>query len=175
MENQANSKGIILNNGLYYGLILVLISLITYALGIHLDPTAGYVSLGVLAILLIVFPIIGMSKFKKDNGGFMTWGQGVKIGVGIVLIGTLISIIYNQIFSNFIEPDFYAQVEEITRKGLEDAGRTEEQIDAQIAMTSKFQGTLIGDAMGLLFFAFIGFVISAIVSAIKKHTEEDNY
>ena len=175
MENQANSKSIILNYGLYYGLILVITSLVIYALGMHLDPTAGYVSLSVLAVILIAFPIIGMSKIKKDNGGFMSWGQGVKIGVGIVLIGTLISIIYNQIFSNFIEPDFYAQVEEITRTGLQDAGRTEEQIDAQIAMTSKFQGTIIGDAMGLLFFAFLGFVVSAIVSAVKKHTEEENY
>ena len=73
MENQANSKSIILNNGLYYGLILILASLITYALGMHLDPTAGYINLGVLAFVLIGFPIIGMSKFKKDNNDFMSW------------------------------------------------------------------------------------------------------
>jgi tetrahydromethanopterin S-methyltransferase subunit G len=175
MEDQASSKSIILNNGLYYGLILVITSLIIYALGMHLDTTAGYVSLSVLVIVLIAFPIIGMSKFKKDNNGFMSWGQGVKIGVGIVLIGTLISILYNQIFSTFIEPDFYAQVEEVTRTALEEAGRTEEQIEAQISMSSKFQGTMVGDALGLLFFAFIGFIVSAIVAAVKKHSEEDAY
>tara|TARA_B100000795_G_C22699270_1_gene398952 strand:- start:353 stop:880 length:528 start_codon:yes stop_codon:yes gene_type:complete len=175
MENQANSKSIILNNGLYYGLILILASLITYALGMHLDPTAGYINLGVLAFVLIGFPIIGMSKFKKDNNDFMSWGQGVKIGIGTVLIGTIISLLYQHVFTTFIEPEFYSQVELVTRNGLLDAGLTEDQIDAQIEMQSKFQGTIIGDALGILFMTFIGFIISAITAAIIKKTEEENY
>ncbi len=175
MENQATSKGIILNNGLYYGLVLIITSLILYALGMHLDPTGGYINLGILAISLIAFPIIGMSAFKKSNNGFMSWGEGVKIGVGIVIIGSLISILYQYAFTTFIEPDFFAQVEEVTRKGLVDAGLTEEQIDTQIEMSSKFQGTLIGNALGLLFMAFLGFVISAIASAVKKESEEETY
>lgn len=175
MENQANSKGIILNNGLYYGLVLIFSSLTIYALGMHLDPTGGYINFAIMGIAIIAFPIIGMSAFKKINNGYMTWGQGVKIGVGIVLIGSLIAVVYQHLFTGFIEPDFYSQVEEVTRTALIDAGQTEEQIDAQIAMQSKFQGTIIGDAIGLLFMAFVGFVISAIVAAVKKHTEEDSY
>jgi len=42
-------------------------------------------------------------------------------------------------------------------------------------MQSKFQGTIIGDSLGLLLFAFLGFVSSAIAGAIMKRTEEDNY
>jgi|TARA_R110001606_G_C14979136_1_gene604163 hypothetical protein len=175
MENQANSKSIILNNGLYYGLLLVLTSLIIYALGKHLDTTAGFITLGVTAIGLIGFSVFGMSTFKKNNGGFMSWGQGLKIGIGIIILGSLISIIYQYVFSTFIEPDFYMQVEEVTRNGLVDAGLTEEQIDAQIEMQSKFQGTLIGNALGLLFMAFIGFVVSAIAAAVMKKSEEETY
>ena len=175
MENQASSKSIILNNGLYYGIVTILASLVIYALGMHLEPTGGYINFAVIAIALIAFPIMGMSTFKKNNGGFMTWGQGVKIGVGIVIIGSLIGVLYQHIFTGFIEPEFYAQVEEMTRQGLFDAGMTEEQINAQIEMQSKFQGTIIGDAIGLLFMAFVGFVVSAIVAAVKKQTEEETY
>jgi len=175
MENQANSKSIILNNGLYYGLLLVLTSLIVYALGKHLDPTAGYISLGITAIALIGFPIFGMSTFKKNNGGFMSWGQGLKIGIGIVILGSLISIIYQYIFATVIEPEFYAQVEEVTRKGLLEAGFTEEQVETQVEMQSKFQGTLIGNALSLLFMAFVGFVVSAIAAAVMKKSEEETY
>jgi hypothetical protein len=148
---------------------------VTYAMGMHLDTVGGYINFAILAIVIIAFPILGMSSYKNINGGFMSWGQGVKIGVGIVIIGTLISIIYQYVFSTFIEPEFYAQVEEVTRTGLFDAGMTEEQIEMQIEMQSKFQGTLVGGAVGLLFFAFIGFVVSAITAAVKKHTEEDSY
>ena len=79
MENQTSSKSIILNNGLYYGIVTILASLIVYALGMHLDPTGGYINFAVIAITLIAFPIIGMSTFKTNNGGFMTGGQGVKL------------------------------------------------------------------------------------------------
>ena len=175
MENQASSKGIILNNGVYYGIILILSSLIIFALNMHFDPKGGYFNFAVLAITTILFPVLGMSAFKKNNNGFMTWGQGVKIGIGIVLVGSVIGVLYQHIFTGFIEPEFYTQLEEVTRIGLEDAGLTEEQIDSQIAMQAKFQGTAIGDAVGLLFMAFVGFVVSAIVAAIKKHSEEDKY
>tara|TARA_B110001469_G_C9518464_1_gene258119 strand:- start:120 stop:647 length:528 start_codon:yes stop_codon:yes gene_type:complete len=175
MENQASSKGIILNNGLYYGIVLVLSSLTIFALGMHFDPKGGYINFAILALATILFPILGMSAFKKNNSGLMTWGQGVKIGIGIVLVGSLIGLVYQHLFTGFIEPEFYTQLEEITRTGLVDAGLTEEQIDSQIAMQAKFQGTVIGDAIGLLFMAFVGFVISAIAAAVKKHSEEDNY
>ena len=175
MENQVSSKSIILNNGLYYGIVLILASLVVYALGMHLDPTGGYINFAIIAVSIIAFPIMGMSTFKKNNNGFMTWGQGVKIGVGIVIIGTLLTVLYQHIFTAFIEPEFYTQVEEVTRQGLFDAGFTQDQIDTQIEMQSKFQGTIIGDALGLLFMAFVGFVVSAIVAAVKKKTEEETY
>lgn len=175
MENQADSKNIILNYGLIFGTLLVISSLVVYALGIHMSETGGYINFAILAIALIVFPLLSISVFKKENNGFLKWSQGLKVGIGVVIIGVLISIIYQHIFTAFIEPDFYIQLEEIQRQGFMESGMTSEQIDNQIAMTSKFQGTLIGDALGLLFFIFIGFIISAIISAIKKHSEEDDY
>lgn len=175
MENQANSKGIILNNGFYFGLTLVIASLIVYALGMHLEPTGGYINFAIMAIAFIAFPIIGMSAFRKTNRGFMSWGQGVKIGVGIVVLGSIIATLYQLAFTTFIEPEFYAQVEEVTRKTLVDSGLTEEQIDMQLEMQGKFQGTAIGYGIGILFMAFVGFVISAIVAAIMKKSEEEAY
>ena len=52
---------------------------------------------------------------------------------------------------------------------------TPEQIDQQIEISSMFQGTVLGASVGILFFAFIGFVISAIAGAIMKRTEEEGY
>jgi len=175
MENQTSSTSIILNNGLYFGLLLTFVSIIFYALGMHLNPTSGYINFAAIALAIILFPILGMNKFKNSNNGFMSWGQGVKIGVGIVLVGTIISTLYQVVFTTFIEPDFYTQVEEVTRNALVDAGLTEEQIEMQIEMQGKFQGTAIGYGVGILFMAFIGFVSSAIIAAVKKKSEEDNY
>lgn len=173
MENQANSKSIILNFGLYYGIGLVLLSVIMYAMGMHLE--GGAISPIVMGLVIIATIVLGIKKFKLNNNGFLSFGQAIKIGVGIAVVGTLLSIVYQQIFINFIEPDFMEQVSLKLQQTWVDAGLSEEQIEAQLEMQKKMSGPVISSALGLLFYAFIGFVISAIAGAIMKKTEENEY
>lgn len=173
MENQASSTKTILNYGLYYGIASILLSVIFYAMEMHLNP--GMLGIVAAIVLILTFPILAINNFKKANMNILSWGQAVKIGMGVVVLGVLIAIIYNHVFTGFIEPDFYAQQAEITREALIDAGLTDEQITQQMEMSANFQGTILGDAVGLLFFAFVGFVIAAIAGAIMKRTEEDGY
>ncbi|TDQ25510.1 DUF4199 domain-containing protein [Tenacibaculum caenipelagi] len=175
MENQVNSKNIILNYGLIYGGAIVLTNLIIYALGMTFDTVGGIINMVVLAVCIIAFPILAIKKFKKNNNSFLTWGEALKIGIGVITVGALISIVYSHIFTGLIEPDFYNQLNELQTQKLLDAGLTDEQTDNQLAMQSKFQGTLIGDALGFLFYIFLGFVVSAITGAIMKKTEENQY
>ena len=172
MENQASSKSIILNNGLYYGVVSVILSLIMYATGNHLEQNIISTILGF--VIMIAFIVFASKQFKSNNNGFMSWGQGVKIGVGVVLIGVVISAIYTYIFANFIEPEFKNQIIEQSIVKWEEAGMSSDQIEMSTKMTedyfylSLYGGMLIG---GL----FLGFIFSAITSAIMKKTEEDNY
>ncbi|MEE9408532.1 MAG: DUF4199 domain-containing protein [Polaribacter sp.] len=173
MENQANSKGFIVNNGVILGVASILLSLVMYATGSHLDP--HWSSSVVSAALFIGIIILGTKKFKEANGGFMSWGQGVKIGVGIAVLAGLIVVIYNYIFMNFIEPDFMSQVMEIQNQKFLDQGMTEEQIDAANEMGKSFQSPGVMAAMGIIGYAIGGFIVAAITSAIMKKTEEENY
>lgn len=173
MENQVSSKSIILNNGLYLGIISVFISLIVYATGNHLQPHWAVGVTGV--ILMIVFIIMGMNKFKSNNGGFMSWGQAVKIGVGLTVVSTVIAIIYNLIFMNFIEPEYMSQVAAIQEQAWVDGGMSSEEVDAAKGMMEKFQGPVISSAFGLVMAAFISFIISAIAGAIMKQSAEEQY
>jgi len=173
MENQASSKSIILNQGLYLGIISVLLSLVVYATGNHLQPHWSVSLIGVA--LMIAFIIMGMKKFKADNGGFMSWGQAVKIGVGLTVVSTVIVIAYNLIFMNFIEPEFMSQVGALQEQTWVDQGMSSEEIDAAKSMMEKFQGPVISSAFGLLMAAFISFIISAIAGAVMKQNAEEQY
>ncbi|QOD61742.1 DUF4199 domain-containing protein [Polaribacter haliotis] len=172
MENQASSKSIILNYGLYYGIVAVVFSLIMYALGQHLEQNLATSLIGF--VIMIAFIVLATKKFKFENGGFMSWGQGVKIGMGVVLIGVIISAIYTYLFTTFIEPDFKNQIIEKSMVQWQDAGMSSDQIDISKKMTedyfyvSLFGGMVIG---GLV----LGFIFSAITSAIMKHSEEETY
>ena len=173
MENQANSKSIILNYGLILGVLSIILNMIIYAMDKSFNPGWVFGSIGFL--LPIVLIILGIKKFKSDNNGFMSWGQAVKTGVGIMLISTLIAVLYQQIFENFIEPDFALQKIEHVKQQYLDAGMDEDQVESSIEMAKKFQGPVISSAFALIGFAIYGFIISAIAGAIMKKTEENDY
>lgn len=173
MENQANSKSFIINNGVILGVLGVLISVLNYALGTHLDPHwSSSLGSGIFFIGLIV---LGINQFKKANGGFLSWGQGVKIGVGVAIVAALISVIYNYIFISFIEPDFMNQIMEVQNQKFLDQGMSQEQIEAANAMTEKFKSPLITAAFGIIGSAIGGFIVAAIAAAIMKKSEEETY
>lgn len=173
MENQANSKSFIVNNGIILGLASIILSLIMFATGNHLDPhwSTSIVS----AALFIGVIIFGTKKFKEANNGFMSWGQGVKVGVGIAVLAGLIVVVYNYIFMNFIDPDFMNQMMEIQNQKYLEQGLTEEQIEAANKMSESFSSPTIMAAMGIIGYAIGGFIVSAITAAIMKKTEEETY
>ena len=173
MENQASSKNIILNYGVYLGIASVLINLVNYAVGDYLKP---HWSISILSgILMIAIIVMAFKKFKEMNGGFMSWGQSVKIGVGLTVISAVIGILYQQLFQNFIEPEYMQQMMVVQEQAWVDAGMTSEGIDSAKEMMQKFQGPLISSAIGLVVAAFIGFVVSAITGAIMKKSAEEQY
>lgn len=173
MENQANSKGIILNYGLYLGLAGVFIHLIFYATGNLIS--LGWVSGIIGFIAMIALIILGIKKFKADNGGFLTFGQALKVGVGIAVVSAVISTIYTLIFTNVIDPTIQDQALALQKQAWIDAGLNDDQIEASEAMAQKMQSPMITVPLAIVVSAFFGFIISAIGGAIMKKTEENDY
>ncbi|MCL7754325.1 DUF4199 domain-containing protein [Polaribacter sp. Z022] len=173
MENQASSKSIILNYGLYLGVISTIIHLVLFASGSLIELQWVQSLGGFIAMTALI--ILGIKKYKEGNGGFISWGQGVKIGMGITMISAIIAIVYTLIFMNFIDPTFQQQAMEVQQQAWLDAGMSEEQIEGATEMAAKFQSPGILSAMILAMSAFLGFVISAIVAAIMKKSEEEQY
>ena len=54
-------------------------------------------------------------------------------------------------------------------------GLTSDQIESAKEMTEKFQSPAIISGIILIVAAFIGFVVSAIIAAIMKKSEEETY
>ncbi|AUC84876.1 DUF4199 domain-containing protein [Polaribacter sp. ALD11] len=173
MENQVNSKGFIVNNGVILGVASVIFALVLYATGNHLKPhwSASVIN----AIIFIGTIIYGIKQYKAANNGFLSWGQGVKVGVGVAIVGGLILVIYNYLFTNFIEPDFMQQMMDIQNQAFLDQGMSEEQVEAANQMGKAFQGPFLLAALGIISYAIGGFVVAAIAAAIMKKSEEETY
>jgi hypothetical protein len=173
MENPANSKSLIINYGIYLGISGIIVSLVKYATGSLY--TQEFYS-GVIGLLLIVaFIVLGIKKYKADNSGFISFGQAVKIGIGVAMISALISAIYFYLLTTVIEPNFAVNTIEAQKVMFADTfGMTEGQIEEATKNSAEnFNLSLFGGIF--IMNLFLGGVISLIAGAIMKKSEEESY
>ena len=171
METQKTSaKKFIINYGVLLGILSVLLGAIIYITNNHADPHWIFSVLGFL--ILIVAIVMAIKAFKKANGGYLTLGQALKVGIGTALIGGLIGVIWTLLLTNVLEPDYMQQVMEVQKEKMLDQGLSEEQIEASAEMMEKFSNPLISVAFSLIGNLFLGFVISLIGGLIMQKKQD---
>lgn len=174
MENpKVSPKQTILNYGLVLGLLAILIPIVQYALGYAYERhwAITVLSLGLMTALIV----LGIKKYKEINGGFLSFVQGLKVGVGIAMISALVSIVYGLIFTNFIEPEFMNNILSLTEQGLRDnPNMTDEAIEQTLKITKLFMSPALSTGIQLIVAAFLGFIISLIAS-LAMQTKEQPY
>lgn len=176
MENQKSTpKQVMLNYGLMLGVISVILSVGIYAMGKIYDQ--GWEIMLISFIIMAVITFMGLKKFKEGNSNLLSLGQALKIGLGIALVGAIISVAYNQIFINFIEPDFMENMLKVGEQKMleQNPNMTDEQLEMAKGMQEKMSSPLMGAAMGIIGSLFFGFIISLIEGLILKRSEEADY
>jgi len=168
-EKKSSSK-ISLHYGIILGIISVLISVVVYALGMQYDQDWKMGSIGIIAMIALIF--LGIKKFKEFNDGYLTLGQALKTGIGIALIGGIISVIYTYVFMTIIEPDFMANTMVKAQEQMmeQNPNLTDEQVEQATAMMSKFSSPAITSAFALMGSLFFGFIIALVSGLIQKNT-----
>lgn len=172
MTSKEISKSIILKYGFLLGIISIAMSVVLYAQNKHLEQNQ---TVGIISILFILIAIIlGIKTFAQNNS--LSFGEGLKIGIGIAVVGSIMITGYNYIFTTYIEPDFIRQLGEVQRKAMEASSElTTEQIDARIEKLQEGANSFITPAIGIVFTAFVGFVFSAITTVIFVKIKESKH
>ena len=176
MDTQkASVKKIALNYGLLLGLASIALSVVFYVMNVHLERPWWTSVIGILVMTVII--VYGLKAFKKDNEGFLSLGDAIKVGLAISVIAGIISAIYNYVFMTYIEPDLVTQMLEMTREQMieQNPNMTEEQLEMGLSMTEKFMSPGIMAAFSIIFTLFLGFIISLISGLIMKQNRPENY
>lgn len=167
-QNQTISKFSV-NPGLILGGVMILISVITYILGI--DPVenswASWIPYPFMAFAFYYF-----QKEYRDNhnGGFLSMGEAVKLGVTIAVIAGVLAAIYSVIFVLYIEPDFVDKMllkveEQMLEKNPE---MTQAQIDMAIGVTKKMMSPYISVPLAIVGNAVSGLILSLATGFFTK-------
>jgi len=161
-----------INYGVILGIVSVLFGAIIYATDIYKNPHWSIALLG--SIITIVILVYGIKTYKKDNNGFLNLSSALKVGIGIALIGGLISSAWNLALTTVIEPEYAAQVMQVQKDKLleESPDLSQEQVDQMFAIPEKLQSPPIAFALGLIGSLFMGFIISLIAGLIMQKKQE---
>lgn len=172
MENtNVSSKKIIINHGAILGLITVLLGVYLYYTGAYTDPHWIF---GVLSTLVLIAVITyGIKAFKNVNDGYLELMEALKIGIGIALIGGLISTLWTLVLTNVIEPDYLQHVREVQHaKMIEDPKVSKELADQSFEMAEKFTSPFVSTALSIIGSLFFGFIISLISGLVMQNKKD---
>ena len=158
--------------GVLFGIIMVLEFVVLYIMDI--DPISNPMIGTIMNTCnYFVFPVgliyMVCNAYKKSNFGFISFGECLKKGVTVCLIGGLIYALFSVVF-NYFFPEF---VEEILRKTKavmiqKSPDMTSEQLEMAMTWTKKFMSPMLIVPVTLLMFSFIGLIYSLIIGAIVK-------
>ena len=173
METAPSLKSTILQYGILLGIISVVFGLMIYFLDMHYtqEPSIGVVSI-VISIAVIA---LGQYNFRKENDGYLSFSEALKIGLGIALISGIIGITYQMLLVNVLDPNTIDKMMEIAQnKLIEDQPElSQDQLDQIIDMQRKFTSPGMMAAFGLIGSLFLGFVISLISGLILKRNRPE--
>ena len=165
---QAKASKFILNYGVVLGIIMVVLGVIMYVANAHLNPHWSY---SVITFLIFIAVLsFGIKAFKKENGGFLTLGEAIKVGVGIALIGGIIGAIWSFVLTTFIEPDFYVQMAEIQREQMIERfpEMTDQQLENAAEMNAKFTKPWFTFAISIVSNLLLGLLVGLVAGLIMK-------
>lgn len=158
-----------INFGALNGVAIMIVSLLIYLLGIP----QNFLTSIIIFIINILFIAYG-TRFLRDKhqNGQISYGKALGSGVLISLFMSILVSFFIFMFFKFIAHDEIKKMLEMAEERLYNAGMSEDQIEMQMQLVSKFT-TPISIAISTIFsYTFWGFIFSLITSAFLKKSGE---
>jgi hypothetical protein len=157
-----------LNWGLIIGLASIVYSVILYMLNLMFNQALGYAS-----VLIIIAGLAIAMKSYRDNvlDGNMPFGKAFGFGMLIIIVAALLGSIFAYLLYAVIDPGLSERMREFTTEKMLQRGVPEDQLDAILERTAKFQKPLPVAITGLITSILGGVVLSLIMAAIFKKEE----
>ena len=169
METEKLSAGkFSINYGVILGLVMVVISVLTYVTGLAIKgaqwPTAIY---------YLVFPIVifyAISQYKKRNGNLLSLSDALKVGVLIGIISAIVFVIYSLIFNYIIDPEFINEMIAVAKDKMieENPDMTQEMIDQGMKFVEMFANPGLMGAFWVAMSGIFGLIYALIGGLVMK-------
>lgn len=165
MEEKVSAWKANLTNGIIFGLLGVVFTLVMYFLDLTFNKVPGYIFL--VAQIFIIYYMI-RSYRNTYLQGYMTYGQSLGAGVIIFLYSSIITAIFTYLLYKFIDTGLTAKLLAFTEEAMVKKGLPQQAIDAGMSMQKKIMIPEIMAPFTILGTMFGGTIISLIVSIFTR-------
>ena len=168
MENTTTSvtpSAVAIRYGLLAGLASVIISF-----GLNMAELEQTPAKWLGTVILILAIVLAHKFFKQQNGGFLSYGQGLSIGTILSVVVGVISAAFSYIYIRLVDPEFVNRIMDKTRSDMEARGNmSDAQIEQAMTWTAKFMDGPLMVGTVLFMIVLTGFLASLLISAITKN------
>lgn len=164
MEKPSTAR-IALKWGIISSIISVIFTIILY--NFDLWKMFWIAATGGLAVILIIL-ILASKEFKSLNDGFMTFGEGLGMSMLVIMVSSLISNAFNQLYVNVIDTSIKGKITDMQEEMYVKQGLSQEQIDMAMEQVERFNNPSMQFLFAMLGSLFFGFLMALIISAIMK-------
>lgn len=173
---------IIKKNGITYGILLGVFSIVVTTLIYAIDLKL-FMSMWVGGITLLLYIVIGVllvSKTKKQLNNFITFKQAFTVYFIASVIGATISVLFNIILFNYIDPAAKDTIQEMlmeyTAEMMQNFGAPASAINEAIAKMEETDNysplnQLKGLFFNILFSSLFGLLLALIFKSKPAHNE----
>ena len=171
METNETLKPSVMSVGLKFGVMLGLISvvfsLVLYVAGIN-PMDYQWVTNSINLVFVVTIVAFAHKNFKDNGNGFMSYGQGLGIGVITAITSMVIAGVYTYLYFNYINPSAFEDIWEKAAADMEAKGQDEQAIKMGMEWGRKlfWPFFIIGGI-------FWGFIVALIVSIFTQKKEPE--
>lgn len=164
MTEQPSTARVALKWGVMLGIALMLITLLMY-----LTTPTGNIGFTLLTLaVMVAFLYLGMSEYRRLNGGFMSYGEGMGLGALLSAVAGMLSAAFTTFYNVVIDPGIQQRSVELAREQLEKQNMSDEQIDQAMEMAMKFQSPGFMFVAGIFGTIIMGALLSLVVAAVLR-------
>jgi hypothetical protein len=158
-----------LRYGLLTGLLSIIISFLLNVTQLEQSP-AKWLTL----VVLVVGIILAQKAFRQANAGFMSYGQGLGLGMMLAAVSSVLSAVFSYLYVMLIDPEMPTRILEKGRADLEARGNlSDAQIDQAMHWTTMLvQGPALA-GIALVGGVFMGLIVSLITAAVLKNPKPE--
>lgn len=152
------------------------IALIIYSLFLFLTDNIGNVGLGFISYALSIAGLtMAMRDFRSQNGGLMTYGEGLSVGTLTAGVSGLLSGLFSVFYTTIIDTSVMERMLDQARERLEESGLSDDQIEQQVEFMKMFQSPGLTFVFGIIGSIVLGLVLSLIIAAFIRRTKANPF